>query len=142
MRLSLQILVLYYNKLGKKIIMIEIFLDNLKKLELNKIFLVKIVQVTDITYKTIYDPYMDTLTTRHLASIKQAIVYKKDEYTFVEIKNNQKYSSDIDFAGIGDLVIDPRTLVPISIVCEKLNIELPDTENITKRQLVKHLSKK
>ena len=36
LRLSLQILVLYYNKLGKEIIMIEIFLDNLKKLELNK----------------------------------------------------------------------------------------------------------
>ena len=73
--------------------------------------------------------------------IKQSIFYKKNKNLFIDLENNQKYSSNIHSSNTGHLVLDPRKLVPIYSICDKLNIELPNKQKISKKELVKCLNK-
>ena len=115
------------------------------KMKLNNIFMGHICQVTDITQKSVFHPYLDTRTTHHLKLIKVSVLYKigNDIYKnlFIDLTNKQKYPSNIHSSNIGDLVVDPRELIPISIICDKLNIKLPNVEKISERKFVKIISK-
>lgn len=107
------------------------------KKEINKFYIGPVRRITNIKYEN--DRYMDTITKYYFKDVYPSIFYKYDDNKFIDIIKKIKYSSDIDSHKIGDLVIDKRKLMSIIEFCNLNNIDLPVTNKISEKRLIKTL---
>jgi len=106
------------------------------RIDINKMFYGYVKQVRAISYDTKKHPIA-----RYLKKFKIRPLYQCEEQSFIDIKTNEVYSSNIHSSNIGDLVVDIKTLVPISTICDKLNIILPEKEKTSAKKLIKKIEK-
>lgn len=102
-------------------------------MNIDKLFIAKLVIITEIKYS--HDENLNTLTTIYSNQIKNGVFYYYDDDQYIDVMNNHKYDCKLNLKKIGDVCIDPRTLIPLSLLFSQQNIEIPN--NISKRKIKK-----